>query len=126
MAEKVHDLSSDAIRIMLTNVAPSLSLDSSFSTLTDIAATGGYIAGGFTTTVVSSSQTGGIYTLIVNPITLTASAGIGPFRWTVMYNDTSPLKSLIAMYDNGVSVSLVNGQSLVLNFNLTLGVIKII
>ena len=97
LAEKVHNLGSDTLKVMLTNTAPSTS-NSVKADITEIAAGNGYTAGGATITVASSAQSGGTYKLNIADVTFTASGGsMAPFRYVVLYNDTptSPADPLI-------------------------------
>lgn len=51
IAEKVHDLGSDTLKVMLTNVAP-VATNAIKADLTEIGAGNGYAAGGATVTIV--------------------------------------------------------------------------
>lgn len=111
LAEKVHNLGSDTLKIALTNTAPSAS-NAQLTDLTEISAGNGYSAGGFAITVSASSQTGGTYSLVLNAATLTASGGsIGPFRYAVLYNDTASNDELICYFDRGVELTLADTES---------------
>ena len=126
LAEKVHNLGSDVIKVMLTNSAP-LATNTIKANLTEIGAGNGYTAGGATVTVASSSQTSGTYKLVLNDVTFTASGGsIGPFRYAVLYNDTAASDELIGWYDYGSSISLLAGESLTVDFDPTNGVLQIV
>tara|TARA_R110000772_G_scaffold89304_1_gene185099 strand:+ start:12450 stop:12860 length:411 start_codon:yes stop_codon:yes gene_type:complete len=115
VAEGVHDLGSDVLKIALTNAAPSVS-DTQLSDITQIGAGNGYTTGGATATVSSSAQSGGIYSLVLAAVTFTAAGGdIGPFRYGVLYNDTAAADELIAFIDYGSAYTLANG----LNFTFT-------
>lgn len=110
-AEGVHNLASNTLKVALTNTAP-LSTAAVLADITQIAAGNGYVAGGVTATVVSSSQTGGVYTLILSGVTWTASGGdIAANRYAVLYNDTAASKNLIAVADFGVSAVIANGNT---------------
>lgn len=114
LAEKVHNLGSDTLKIALSNVAPNVTTDDTLTDITQIAATGGYAAA--TVTITGSSQTGGTYSLTHSAVTFTASgADFAPFRYAVLYNDTATNDELIAYFDYGVAYTLPNGQSFVLN-----------
>lgn len=118
LAEKVHDLGSDTLKILLTNVAP-VNTNSVKADLTEISAGNGYTAGGTTVTVTASSQTAGTYSLVGNDVVFTASGGsIGPFRYAVLYNDTptSPADPLIGWWDYGSSITLLDGETFTVNF----------
>lgn len=73
-----------------------------------------------TLTLASSSQTGGTYTIDFNDITLTSSGGsTGPFRYVYIYDDTpaSPADPLVCYFDYGSSITLLDGESLQIQFN---------
>lgn len=111
MGRGVHNLNSDTLKMMLSNVAPSAS-NSVFSDITDISAGNGYTAGGATVGTTAYSQTAGVGSLTGSTVTFTASGGsIGPFRYVVLYNSTpvSPAKPLIAYLDLGSAVTLGSG-----------------
>jgi hypothetical protein len=127
LAEKVHNLGADTLKVLATNTAP-VAGDSIKADLTEISAGNGYSAGGATATVSASSQTGGTYKLIVDDLTITASGGsIGPMRYFVLYNDTpsSPADPLIGWWDYGSSITLADGESLTVDFNATNGALQI-
>lgn len=111
VAEKVHNLGADTLRVMLSNTAPSLS-NTQRSNITEIAAGNGYTAGGATATVTTSAQSGGTYSLALAQMVFTASGGsIGPFRYIVLYNDTATNDELIGFLDYGTSYTLSSGAS---------------
>lgn len=126
LAEKVHDLGSDTLKVMLTDTAPTTS-NSVKTDITEISAGNGYTAGGNAATVSSSSQTSGTYKLVLaDPATWTASGGsIGPFRYAVLYNDTAASKNLIGWWDYGSSVTLASGEQFTVDFDATTGVLTI-
>lgn len=127
LAEKVHNLQSDVLKVMLTNVAPSAT-NAVKADITDIAAGSGYVAGGNTITVSSSSQTTGLYKLVLADSVFTATGVVGPFRYAVLYNDTSssPLKPLIGYWDYGSSITLASGETFTVDFDPTTGALQII
>lgn len=126
LAEKVHNLGSDTLRVMLTNTAP-VATNSVKADLTEISAGNGYTAGGNTASVTSSAQTSGTYKLVLgDPATWTASGGsIGPFRYAVLYNDTATNKELIGWWDYGSSITLASGESFAVDFDPTTGVLTL-
>ena len=121
LAEKVHNLASDTLKVALTNTAPNVATHAVLADIAEIAAGNGYTAGGNQTTQISSSQTGGVYTLAsADPATFTASGGsMGPFRYAVLYNatPTSPLKPLIGYWDYGSSITLNVGETFTVDMN---------
>jgi hypothetical protein len=107
VAEKVHNLQSDTLKVALTDTAPSLA-NAVLEDIAQVAATGGYAPA--TATVVSSAQSGGTYTLTLDNVVFTASGGsIGPFRYFVLYNDTTSGKNLIGFGDYGVEYTATDG-----------------
>lgn len=125
LAEKIHNLGADSLKILLTNGAPSQS-NTQKSDLTDIAAGNGYSAGGGAVTTSSSSQSSGTYKLVLADVTFTASGGtIGPFRYITLYNDTAANDELIETWDYSSSITLADGESFVVDFNATTGALQI-
>src|ERR1700716_2428459 len=62
VANKVHNLGADTLKVMLTNTAP-VATNAVKADTPEIAAGNGYTAGGTQATLVSSSQTSGTYAL---------------------------------------------------------------
>ena len=119
LAHKKHDLSADTLKVMLTNTAPNPATAAVKTDITEIAAGNGYVAGGFTAKRISSSQTGGSYTLKLNdlPAAFTATGSVGPYQYAVLYNDTAALKNLIGFWDFGGAITQLSGQAF--SFDLT-------
>jgi len=68
---------------------------------------------------VSSSQTGGTYSLVLTDLTLTATGGaVGAFRYVYVYDDTvvAPADPLVCYYDYGSSITLADGETLLIDF----------
>ncbi|MFN7594764.1 MAG: hypothetical protein ACK5PU_04050 [bacterium] len=127
LAEGVHNLQSNTLKVMLTNTAP-VATNSVKADLTEIAAGSGYTAGGTTAAITSSGQTSGTYKLVLADVVFTASGGsIGPFRYAVLYNDTptSPADPLIGWWDYGSALTLANGESLTWDADPTNGVLTL-
>lgn len=127
LAEQVHNLGSDTLKVLLTNTAPAAA-NSVKADLTEIAAGNGYTAGGTQTSQSSSAQTSGTYKLVVGDVVFTASGGtIGPFRYAVLYNDTpsSPADPLIGYHDYGSSITLQNTETFTWDADGTTGVLTL-
>lgn len=128
LAEKVHNLGADSIKVMLTNAVPAGSKRLK-ADWTEIGAGNGYTAGGNAASVSSSAQTTGTYKLVLNdPAAITASGGtIGPFRYAVVYNDTptSPADPCLGYYDYGSSITLQIGEQFQVDLDGTNGVIQL-
>lgn len=124
LAEKVHNLGADTLKIALTNTLP-VATNTVIANITQVAAGGGYTTGGNTATVVSSAQTGGTYKLTLNDVVFTATTGFGPFRYAVLYNATPVNGNLIGWYDYGASISLGASETFTVDFDATNGVLTI-
>ncbi len=113
LAEKVHNLASDTLKVALTNTAPNAASHAVLADIGQIGAGNGYTSGGNQSTQSSSSQSGGTYTLVTgDPATWTASGGsIGPFRYAVLYNATAASGPLIGWWDYGSSITLNEGET---------------
>jgi hypothetical protein len=127
LSEKVHNLGSDTLKVYLTNNTPDAAADAVFADLAEIAPGNGYTAGGNTATQTSSSQTGGIYKLVLaDPATWTATGGsIGPFRYAVLYNSTTASGNLIGWWDYGTSITLGAGDTFAVDFDPSTGVLTL-
>jgi len=126
LAEKVHNLQSDTLKVALTNTAPTAA-DTVWNTTVYPApvAANGYTAGGNSLTVSSSSQTSGTYKLVIADTVFTAtSGGIGPFRYVVLYNSTAS-GAVIGYYDYGSSITLADTETFTVDFDATNGVLTI-
>jgi hypothetical protein len=139
LAEKVHNLASDTLRVMLLNTAPNaadIRVDTdeavcqlqATSNANEIAAGNGYTKKGPSLDVSSSGQTSGTYKLIVADEVITASGDVGPFRYPIVYNDTggtSDARPVISSYDYGSSITLHNGETFTLDFSATDGLLQL-
>ncbi len=127
VSEKVHNLQSDTLKVMLSNTAP-VATNSIKANITEITAGNGYTAGGTQSVQSSSAQTSGTYMLVLADVTYSASGGsIGPFRYPVLYNDTptSPADPLILFWDYGAAITLTDGNSFTVDFSATNGVLTL-
>jgi len=127
LAEKVHNLQSDTLKVALTNTAPTASSDTVWNTTVAPApaAANGYTAGGNTITTTSSAQTSGTYKLVLADSVFTASGGsIGPFRYVILYNSTAS-NAVIGYYDYGSSITLADTETFTVDFDGTNGVLTI-
>jgi hypothetical protein len=72
------------------------------------------------------SQVGGVGKLTVDDATFEASGGsVGPFRYAVLYNNSPVTKPLIGYIDRGDSVTLQDGEQVVLDASAIAGLIVI-
>ncbi len=124
VAEGVHNLGSDTLKVVLTNTLPSAT-DTQLSNITQISAGNGYTTGGETVTITSSAQSSGTYKLVGNDVTWTATGSVGPFRYVVLYNDTATNDELIGYWDYGSAVTLANGDTFTADFDATNGILQL-
>lgn len=127
VAEKIHNLGADALKIVLSNVAP-VATNTILANITQIAAGNGYATGGSAVTVTASSQTAGLYKLVANDVIFTATGGaIATFRYAALYNDTptSPVDPLIGWWDYGAAVNLADTETFTVDLDQTNGVLTL-
>jgi hypothetical protein len=115
---KLHNLDTDTIKVYLTNTAPAAS-NTVYNTPADLSTSGGYTAGG-QDAQCTYSQSSGTGTLAGTDIVWTATTGFGPFRYAVLYNDTSGTKPLIGWWDYGSGVTLAASETFTLDFGASL------
>jgi len=121
LAKGVHNLSTGALKVMLTLVAP-VNTNTVKANLTEIAAGNGYTAGGSAVTITTAAQAAGTFTLAGNQVVFTAGpAAMDPFRYVTLYNDTpaAPADPLIQFWDYGSTLTLNIGETFTIAFNNT-------
>lgn len=123
LAEKTHNLGSDALKVALTAAANApVATNTQLSNLTEITYTN---LSTRAITTSSSAQTSGTYKLVLADLVLTASGAVGPFRYVVLYNDTATNKELIGWYDYGSDVTLANGETFTIDFDGSAGALTL-
>ena len=116
MAEKVHNLASDAITAYLTAAANApTAANATLSALAQISYTN---LSSRVFSVTTSAQSSGTYTYLLSDLTLTASGAVATFRYAGYYNDTptSPADPLIGWWDYGSDVTLASGETFTYDF----------
>jgi hypothetical protein len=116
----VHDLSVDTLKIYLTNNAPSASADAVKADLAEIAVEHGYSPADVTNTY---SQTAGVGTLDgTDVIWYSAGGSFGPFRYVVLYNDSTAVKTdpLIGYWDYGTAITINVDETFTVYFSTTI------
>jgi len=110
-----HDLSTDTLKVYLSNAAPSASDDADKADLAEITNENGYAA---PVDIQNTwSESGGTGTLAATDVVITASGGtVGPFRYAVVYNDDHTSDGLVCYWDYGSEVTLQNGESFTVDF----------
>lgn len=124
-SKAVHNWASHTYKAALTNTAP-VATNTILADITQIAASGGYVAGGYTLDSVTLTETGGVAKVTIADEVITATGGsVGPFKYVVVYNDsaTSPADALFCWYEYaGAALTLLDGESITIDFDGTSGV----
>lgn len=116
LGKKVHDLSSDTIRIFLTPTEPSVSGDAGLSDVADLV-TNTNIGGAWPqVTDVKYTETGGTGTMTADATVITASGAVDAFQYYGLYNDSATGDKLICYWNHGSSVTLGNGDTFTITF----------
>jgi hypothetical protein len=118
---------SHVFKVYLTNTAP-VATDTVYNTPADLSTANGYTAGGASIGTITGSQTSGTFKFVggTDPVWTASGGSIGPFRYAVLYNDTSATKPLIGYWDYGSSITLASGNSFTVDLDQTNGVLTIV
>lgn len=120
--EKVHNLGSDTLEVALCAAANApVNTNTVLANLTQISYTN---LSSRVITTTSSAQTAGVYKLVLADLTLTATGTVAAFRYVVVFNQTASNDELIGWYDLGFEITLVNGESFLIDFDATNGLIQ--
>ena len=123
VAEKKIDLSG-TLKLALSLVAPSAA-NTQLSDITQIDPGAGYTTGGLALTVVSSSQTGGLYKLVLAVRQLVStSGGVSDWRYATVYDDGSTGDLLIGYIDSGGTQTMSDGDIYTWTFDQVDGVLQ--
>ena len=106
------NLATDQFTLALSNSAP-VAANSVLADITQISYTN-LSARNFTT--ASSSQTGGIYTLTLNDLVLTATGAVATFQYAVLYDSTVAGSPLVGWWDYGSSITMANAETFTVDF----------
>ena len=122
-AEKVHNLGADALTLALSNTAPAAETSNPTASGNGILANVTEIAYTNLSARVlqnkTSAESGGVYTLDADDITLTASGGaVATFQYVYIYNNTATNDELIGVYDYGSGVTLADTETLDVTFHV--------
>lgn len=122
------NLSSDTVKFLLTNTAPT-STNGVYSDISanELANGNGYTTGGASATLVSSTQSGGTYKYVASlpSPTWTATGTMGPFRYTTAYDSSASTKALIGWWDYGSSLTLSSTNTFTVQLDATNGVFQV-
>lgn len=127
LASGVHVWGSHDFKLVFCNTAP-VATNSVLADLTQISTAGGYTAGaggGVACDGETLSETTGTAKLVITDEVFTATgASVGPLRYVDLYNNTptSPADPLVAWWDYGSSITLLDTEALTIDFDGTNGV----
>lgn len=115
-----HDFTAagHVFKVFLTNEQP-LAADTIKADMADLGTANGYTAGGVDVQN-TLAEAAGVATVTGTNVAWTAAGGsIGPFRHVVLYNDTatSPADALVAWWDYGSALTLLDGESFTVKFD---------
>jgi hypothetical protein len=118
LAKGVHDLNADVLRVYLSNEAP-VATDTTITDIADLSTGGGYTALG-EDIQNACTETSGTATVTAVDVEWTATTGFGPFRYAIIYNDTSATNMLVGYADYGSGVTLGAGEKFKVDFGPSL------
>lgn len=119
----VHNFTSHSLKIALVSQASGVDQagDAVLGDVTQISGGTGYTTGGVDLTGETWEETSsgsGVWRLVTSDLLLTASgAGMGPFRYVVLFNDTptSPNKPLIGWLDYTSDITVSSGNTFLID-----------
>ncbi len=115
LGKGIHDLSSDTIKVFLTNTGPTAATGDELADITQIAYTN--ISGGAAPTVTKQyTESGGTGTFAADALVITATDTVPAFQYYGLYNDTSTGDKLICYWDHGSAVNLATGETFTITF----------
>jgi hypothetical protein len=120
-SEKVFNLETDTIKIMLSNTAPNAATNTVKADITEISAGNGYSAGGTAIANNATNLSGTDLVFTGDDVVFTASGGsIGPLRYPVIYSDTATNDELIGYLDYGSAITITDGNTLTIGPSVAL------
>jgi len=118
LGKGVHQLhaAGHTLMLYLTNITPDVALDAVKADLVGITEQFGYAAADAQNDYTETTGTGTL--TCVDKVWTAAGGSFGPFRYVVLYNDTPtvPADPLIAYWDYGSSITVLDGETFTVDF----------
>ena len=124
LGKGTHNFTTHAFKVAFTNTAPTVA-NSVLADITQIAAGGGYVAGGYALDSVSWTTSGGVAKLTIADEVVTASGAMNTFQYIVLYNDTAASKNLIGFANYGAGVTLGANEQFTIDLDDAGGVLTV-
>lgn len=124
----IHNLSTDTLKVYLTNATPNPATHSVKSDIAEISTGNGY-PGPATPSISSRGIVGSEYVIVpTGPIVWTgAGSGFGPLQHAILFNDTSSGDRLIGFWSYPTQITKIDvGETLTLNISTSSGLLKLI
>jgi hypothetical protein len=113
----------DTWRVILSNTAPAVT-DVAQADAAELTTSGGYTVNGNTCAVSSSTQTSGVYKLVLaDPTAWTASGGGFTARYAILWDQTAD--KLIGWWDYGSSQVVAAGETFTVDLSAANGVFTV-
>lgn len=113
----------DTWRVILSNTVPAVT-DVTQADAAELSTSGGYTVNGNTCAVSSSSQTGGVYKLVLADPAQWVGSGAGfTFRYAILWNQT--IDRLAGWWDYGSSQLVATGETLDVDLSAANGVFTV-
>jgi hypothetical protein len=103
------DWATDTFALFLTNTAPNAATNAVLADITEVSYTN---LSSRMLVLDAAGEAAGTYTATFDPLVLTASGAVGPFRYVGVYDDTPAGKPLVCFYDYGSSIIMGSGDTL--------------
>jgi hypothetical protein len=121
-----HNFDVDDYNMMLTNTLPNAALDTTYGDIFEIPAVHNYPVGGITIQNLTLNLIGEETIVKGDPVVFLAQGGsIGPFQHAVMFQ-AAGRQGLVAYWSYVTSITLLEDETLTVNFSDVNGIFKII